>query len=110
MRSWALGRWQHIAAAVNPFEAEELAVLRGERLKNAQLLGDLPLVVLTRGVPESDERDGTGEERKKEQAELTAMSRNGKQIIAIKSGHHIQLEDPELVVTHIRNVLAASKK
>jgi pimeloyl-ACP methyl ester carboxylesterase len=110
MRSWALGRWQHIAAAVNPFEAEELAALRGERLKNAQLLGDLPLVVLTRGVPESDERDGTGEERKKEQAELAAMSRNGKQIIAIKSGHHIQLEDPELVVTHIRNVLAASKK
>jgi hypothetical protein len=28
MRTWALARVEHVAAAVNPFEAEELAGLR----------------------------------------------------------------------------------
>jgi hypothetical protein len=50
MRTWALARWQHIAAAVNLFEIEELAALRAERAKTPQQLGDLPLIVLTRAL------------------------------------------------------------
>src|SRR4030095_6442511 len=30
MRTWALGRVEHVAAAVNPFDNEELAGLRAE--------------------------------------------------------------------------------
>jgi hypothetical protein len=47
MRVWAIGRWQHAAAAVNPFEVEEFAILRTQREKSPYPLGDMPLIVLT---------------------------------------------------------------
>ena len=50
MRTWALARWQHVAAAVNPFDIEELAALRAERTKSPHQLGDMPLIVLTRAL------------------------------------------------------------
>jgi pimeloyl-ACP methyl ester carboxylesterase len=112
MRTWALARWQHSAAAVNPFESEELAGLRAERAKSEHPLGDLPLIVLTRGISDETGPDGKvfHEERKREHAALAAISRNGKQIIATRSGHHIQLDEPELVVASVRDVLSATRK
>ena len=41
---------------------------------------------------------------------MTAMSRNGKLIIATRSGHHVQLDEPELVIKAIRDALAAARK
>jgi len=38
------------------------------------------------------------------------MSRNGKLVIAANSGHHIQLDEPELVIKAIRDLLAAARK
>src|ERR1043166_4963557 len=112
MRTWALAQVKHVAAAVNPFEIEELASLRSERMKREHALGDLPLVVLTRGLPEEEGPDGAAREadHRQEHAVLAALSRNGKQIIAAPSGHHIQLQDPELVVSTIRGVVAAARK
>jgi pimeloyl-ACP methyl ester carboxylesterase len=111
MRVWAIGRWQHAAAAVNPFEVEEFAILRTQREKSPYPLGDMPLIVLTRGVSDEDGPDGKAHEadRRKEHAELTKMSRNGKQIIAEGSGHHIQIQDPELVTKWIQEVVGASR-
>jgi pimeloyl-ACP methyl ester carboxylesterase len=40
---------------------------------------------------------------------LAAMSRKGKLVLAAHSGHHVQLDEPDLVVTSIREVLAAAK-
>jgi pimeloyl-ACP methyl ester carboxylesterase len=54
MRTWALGRWQHSAAAANPVELEELAALRADHAQKRFPLGDVPLVVLTRGVADQD--------------------------------------------------------
>ena len=54
MRTWVLSRWQHVAAHVNPFELEEIASLRTERAKREYPLGDMPLVVITRGIPDED--------------------------------------------------------
>jgi pimeloyl-ACP methyl ester carboxylesterase len=54
MRTWALGQLGHVAAAVNPVEHEELAALRAEQAKGKYPLGDLPLVVITRGMPEEN--------------------------------------------------------
>jgi hypothetical protein len=31
VRTWTLGRWEHLAAAVNPVESEELAAFRAEQ-------------------------------------------------------------------------------
>ena len=108
MRTWTLAQVKHYAAYVNPFEAEELALMIAEQKKKEHPLGDIPLIVLTAGNPEY----GPGEQaleddRQKNQAALVNLSRHGKQIIAVGSGHHIQIEDPELVIKAIRDVLAA---
>jgi len=112
MRTWALGQVTHVAAAVNPFENEELAALRAERAKTQYPLGDLPLVVITRGIPEETGPDGKAheEEHRKDHASVATMSRQGKLIVATKSGHHVQLDEPDLVVTTIKQVVASARK
>lgn len=112
MRTWALGQLGHVAAAVNPFEHEELAALRADRLRQEFPLGDLPLVVLTRGIPEETGADGRvrEEEHRKDHAMVAGMSRRGRMVVATKSGHHVQLDAPELVVSSIREVLGSVKR
>ena len=73
-------------------------------------LGDLPLIVLTRGkseLPDTEEGRQDDEERKREQLDLLRLSRNSKQIIAEASGHDIQIEDPALVIGAVREVVDA---
>jgi pimeloyl-ACP methyl ester carboxylesterase len=112
MRTWALAQIGHAAAGVNPFEFEELAELRSVRTKAEYPLGDMPLIVLTRGVSEEAGPDGKAmeEEHRRDHAAMAKMSRHGKLIVATKSGHHIQIEEPELVIQSIREVLAAAGK
>jgi hypothetical protein len=112
MRTWALSQVKHVAAAVNPVESEELAELRRERAKTPYPLGSLPLVVLTRGVSEDSGPDGRAfdEEHRTDHAAIAALSRNGRQVIATKSGHHVQLDEPDLVITSTQEVLAATRK
>jgi len=112
MRTWALGQLGHLAAAANPVEHEELAALRAERLKTEYPLGDLPLVVITQGMPDETGPSAAAmeEEHRKDHAAVAALSRRGKQVIAAHSGHHVQLEEPELVVSAIKQVVAAPQK
>ncbi|HKQ72272.1 MAG TPA: alpha/beta hydrolase [Blastocatellia bacterium] len=112
MRAWALGQLGHIAAGVNPFEHEELAALRVEMAKTKYPLGDMPLIVLTRGISEEEGPDAKALEAEHRQAHTASatMSRNGKLIIAARSGHHVQLDEPELVIQAIRDVLASARK
>ena len=112
MRTWALGQLGHVAAGVNPFLEEELAGLRAERTGNERLYGDVPLVVMTRGMSDEDGPDGRAfqAERRQEHAALAALSRNGRHLVASRSGHHVQLDEPVLVVGAIRQVIAAAAK
>jgi pimeloyl-ACP methyl ester carboxylesterase len=112
MRAWTLGQLGHIAAGVNPFEHEELAELRSAWAKSKYPLGDMPLIVLTRGISEEEGPDGKAleEEHRRDHAAIAAMSRNGKLVVATRSGHHVQLDEPELVINSIREVLAAARK
>jgi pimeloyl-ACP methyl ester carboxylesterase len=105
MRSWALAQIGHIAAGVNPFEAEEIALLRNERARIPQAYGDLPLVVITRGIPESDETATRGEERVREHQAIASASRRGRWRLAERSGHHVQIDQPEMVIEAIREVM-----
>jgi pimeloyl-ACP methyl ester carboxylesterase len=112
MRSWALGQVGHVIAAVNPVELEELAALRAERSATSLPLGDLPLIVITRGLPDDTGPDAAAHEQahKDDQAALAALSRHGKRITAEHSGHHVQLDQPQLVVSAIQEVVAAARK
>ena len=112
MRTWAYSQVKHWAQADNPVEPEELALLRAERTKSEHSLGDLPLVVLTRGISEAEGPDSKAfeAEHRKDPAVIAAMSRNGRLVVATRSGHHVQLDEPELVVTTIQELIAAARK
>jgi pimeloyl-ACP methyl ester carboxylesterase len=115
MRLWALAQPQHYASNNDNsfFEAytgEEYAEMFSARKAEDYPLGDLPLIVLTRGkseLPDTEEGRQDNEERKREQLDLLRLSHNSKQIIAEASGHDIQLEDPALVIDAIREVVDA---
>jgi pimeloyl-ACP methyl ester carboxylesterase len=49
-------------------------------------------------------------DHRKDQQKQSALSSNGKLIVAQKSGHHIQLDEPELVIQSIRQVLEMTRK
>ena len=74
-------------------------------------VGDLPLIVLTRGAPEEDagvSREQMQQEREawmRLQRELTALSTNGRQIIAEESGHNIHADQPQLVIDAVKNLV-----
>lgn len=77
-------------------------------------LGDLPMVVLRHGPPEvtgdsSTQQIRYEQEWVKMQNELAGLSSNSKQIIAEKSGHYIQLDQPELVIDSILELIQAGK-
>jgi pimeloyl-ACP methyl ester carboxylesterase len=110
MRTWALGRLGHVAAAVNPVELEELAALRAARAARPQPLGDIPLVVLTRGLPESDEAQASFDAHRRDHQMIAAMSSRGSLVVATRSGHHIQIDEPELVARAIQQVVTAARR
>ena len=112
MRTWSYAQVKMHISNDNPVEAEELGMLRAQRTSTAHVLGDLPLVVLSRGLPEDSSSAGQKgeEEHKRDQAALIALSRIGKQVVAMRSGHHIPLDEPDLVVAAIRDGIAAARR
>lgn len=108
MRAWAIAQVKHYGIADNPVEPEELAGLAAERVRTPYLFGDLPLRVIERGIVEDmgpDNNAASEEERRRAFAVLAAMSHNGKVIVATKSGHHVHLQQPELVIAAVREIL-----
>jgi pimeloyl-ACP methyl ester carboxylesterase len=117
LRLWALNN-QKLSAATDDFWAEELQAMFVARSKTPYPLGDIPLVVLIGGKKGGETPQGISaeewkrlsEEKRKQKTELANLSRNSKVIISEKSGHHIQLEEPDLVVSAIRQVVDAVRK
>jgi len=104
VRLWAVTQPNYSDARRSEFDylAEEVALIHIDRSKREYPLGDIPLIVLTRGK-------NADEGHQKLQADLVCLSRYSKQIIAQKSGHHIQLDEPELVTDAIRQVVDATR-
>jgi pimeloyl-ACP methyl ester carboxylesterase len=111
MRTWALGQLGHVAAGVNPVEVEEQALLHQEFEAKPNLFGDRPVIVLTRGRP-----DGPGDSQEQEAANreshrrLAGKSTAGRLIVAERSGHHIHIEQPQLVAEAIAEVVKKAAK
>jgi len=70
------------------------------------------LVVISRGL--SDEAGPGGpareDEHRKGQASMAAMSRRGKHVIGSRSGHRVQIEQPELVIQTLEEVITAARR
>jgi pimeloyl-ACP methyl ester carboxylesterase len=116
----ALARYRAVLATSPFFDtaAEETATfeqnLAAARALPLGTLGDMPLVVLSRGQPEPlpflnveqnarYEREWAGL-----QSQLASLSTRGRQIIATRSAHAIPLTEPQLVVDAIRSVAATA--
>jgi pimeloyl-ACP methyl ester carboxylesterase len=106
------------AAAGPDFWAEELQAMYLARAKTPFRFGNTPLAVL---IPESaagdpppgisaDEWKRVNEEKKRQKVELTDLSHNSKLIIAAKSGHHIQLDEPQVVTDAVHLAVDAARR
>ena len=119
MRLWALEN-PKLAATEEDFWADELQNMHLARLKDPQPLGEIPLFDLIAGRDDENgttpqgtsaaEWDHIQEEKKRQKMDLIQLSRNSKLLVDDKSGHHIQLDDPETVVVAIREVIEAARK
>ncbi len=118
----ALDRYRAVLATTGYFEAaaaetaaleESLAEVRAARVTS---LGDIPLVVISRGRPERfpglPEPESLQYERtwQSMQTELAALSSRGERVTAARSGHYVQLDEPEVVVDAILRVVLAARQ
>jgi pimeloyl-ACP methyl ester carboxylesterase len=117
MRLWFRSQPPRTAAEPD-FWAEELQAMYVARAKTPHQLGDKPLVVLL-AKPEvgnpppgiSDEEwKRVNEEKRQQKVGLTNLSRNSKLIVAARSGHHIQLDEPHVVTDAVRLVVEAVRR
>lgn len=117
MRLLFLSQPPRAAASDNLF-AEELQEMHLARAKASYQLGDIPLLVLVtksgygdppRGVSVEEWRQ-VNEEKRQQKIEFTNLSRNSKLIVVEKSGHHIQLDEPQVVTGAVRLVIDAVRR
>lgn len=114
IQSWAQTQFIFFKSASSEMEwsPEDVADMYKNKGKPEYMLGDIPLIVLSKGkgyysgLPDSTELEQT---RLVLQNELAHLSTNGKHIIDKNSGHNIHLEDPATVIAAIEEVLQAYK-
>lgn len=105
----AYKQYQAALATTNYFDGAiaESSVFYSSALDAPKSLGDLPLIVLSHGLPDTTSGVDTSQQNLfeqewvKMQIELVGLSSNSRQIIAERSGHYIQLDQPELVIEAI---------
>lgn len=85
---------------------EEIDLLSfAEEVRASRSLPNTPLVVLTADGPEARKDPERRKVSKELQADLARLLPNSKHIMAEKSGHFIQLHQPDLVIEAIRMVV-----
>ena len=117
MRIWALSQPPRVSGSEG-FLAEEFNELYIARTKQPIPLGDRPLIVLLPKFQYGKPLGGISEEewkrivdeKRQQKLEFTNLSRNSKLIIAENSGHHIQLDEPKIVIDAIRAVVDSAKR
>ena len=109
----------YLAVGFQPryFEAklDELAASEAsdKQLSSTGSLGNIPLVVIRHGLPDLFARMPVEQARQAEQVwqdlqlELVKLSANARICVAERSGHGIQIDQPDLVVDTIRQVVGA---
>ncbi|MEM6520542.1 MAG: alpha/beta hydrolase [Cyanobacteria bacterium P01_C01_bin.70] len=87
--------------------SSELANLKKsfERLQSVTSLGSLPLIVLSQGSKNSSMSDERFQQWTSLQLDLTKLSSNSQRIIAEDSGHVVQLDQPELVISAVQQLV-----
>jgi pimeloyl-ACP methyl ester carboxylesterase len=117
MRLWMLAH-PRLSASTDDYWPEELQAMYVARAANPTPLGDKPLIVLVAsGKGETapseisaEEWKRLGEEKRSQKVGMVSLSRNHGLIFAEQSGHHIQLDEPQLVIDAIHQVVESAHK
>lgn len=106
----------------NLLQTKSMVTSRGEyralaysvqEVQKAPPLGNLPLAVISRGKrqwPEGADGDAREKAWHDQQIELTKLSSRSRYVTATKSGHHIHLDEPELVADSVRKMVMEERK
>ena len=116
-RLWVMAQPKHYTAD-NYYMGEEFADLYAARRKQVYPLGEAPLAVLLpkpeAGNPppgvSADEWKRLNDEKRQQKLEFAGLSRNSKMIVAPNSEHHIQLDEPAVVIDAIQQVVDAAQR
>jgi pimeloyl-ACP methyl ester carboxylesterase len=98
LQLWAISQPKHWVATQNEYFGEEGEALYEWSRKSECPLGDMDLIVLSRGKD-------LDEEHTKIEEELTQLSRRGQLTIVKGAGHHIQIDEPQAVVDAVRKIV-----
>jgi hypothetical protein len=114
LQMWAQSQSVYRMAADSEmtWSPEDVANMHNHKGEAGYMLGNIPLIVLTRGSGGYDGRVDSAAletERLKLQEDLANLSANHKHIIDKNSGHNIHLEDPQTVIMAIKEVWNAAK-
>jgi pimeloyl-ACP methyl ester carboxylesterase len=114
----AYKQYQAVLATTKYFDGaiKETSAFYSEPLDAAESLGDLPLIVVSHGLPDrsigivESQQIQFEQEWAKMQTELLHLSSNSKQVVAEHSGHYIQLDQPDLVIEAILELVQTRRK
>jgi pimeloyl-ACP methyl ester carboxylesterase len=118
LRLWALSN-PKLSGAAEDFWADELQAMYVATRKTKHQLGDMPLVVVIPSAKGEDRPpDGVSaaewerlrSEKRQQKLAFADLARGGKVVFAEGSGHHVQLDAPEVVVNAIRETLTAARR
>lgn len=102
--------WRHEAGD----NLEHIDVVESsEQVRAASPLAPMPVVILTAGHPETEPSWPQAEMAQLHtelQADLTRLVPRAEQVIAARSGHFIQDDEPGLVIAEIRRVVEAARR
>ena len=99
MRTWALAQIGHIAAGIGGSRGDRPAVQGAD---TPQAYGDMPLIVITRGRPESDWTAAKEDARRAAHKVIASASRCGRWLIGERSGDHVQIDQPDVVIAALK--------
>lgn len=74
---------------------------------------NIPLVVITAGAlkfPPGIDAEQANQKWMERQAQLTKLSSSGKHIVAEKSDHYVQLDEPEIVIDAVRGLVENARR
>jgi pimeloyl-ACP methyl ester carboxylesterase len=109
-RLWPMAfRPAMLDAAADDMSSILSASAREKQVRMAGELGDLPLVVVAHGIPFPDSFAGLEPGFRESQHRLAALSTKGRLVIAARSNHNIQMDQPQIVVDAVRAVVDAAK-
>ncbi|WP_020539048.1 alpha/beta hydrolase [Lewinella cohaerens] len=106
--------WTYIKGQADTYEAEIFQMMY-ENYEDYSL-SELPLIVITGGAKEPKEGDENWSSESlmnhsiSLQKNLLTLSSNSEQIIAKNSGHHIHIDEPEVVVVAIKKLINDANK